>query len=88
MNKTAVEWLEDTLNKRLIHLSDEKTHIKHFVRTAKCAEVRKVLETINQVKKMEKEQIKQIREMLMQGALENMSCASAIVEFDKITKSE
>ena len=39
-------------------------------------------------KEMEKEQTKQIREMLMQGALTNMSCASAIVELDKITKSE
>lgn len=67
---TAVQWLEDTLNKRLIHLSDEKTHIKHFVRTAKCAEVRKILETINQAKKMEKEQIEYAHVMGGDGEIE------------------
>lgn len=55
--KSAVEFIEDTLNKRLIHLSDEKIHIKHFVRTAKCAEVRKILETINKAKEREKDQL-------------------------------
>jgi hypothetical protein len=53
--QTAVDFIEYTLNKRLIHLSNEKIHIKHFVRTAKCAEVRKILEIINQAKKMERE---------------------------------
>lgn len=55
--KTAVEWLEDNLTKRLYHLSNHKVHIKEFVRTAKCAEIRKMLEVIEQAKQMEKEQI-------------------------------
>jgi hypothetical protein len=29
-----------------------------------------------------------MREMLVQGALTNMSCASAVVEFDKLTKNK
>ena len=42
-----------------------------------------------QAKEMEKEQLHNIREMLIEGALTNMSCSSAIVEFDKLTfKSE
>lgn len=56
--KTAVEWIEDNLNNRLFHLTNNKIHIKEFVRTAKCAEIRKILELINQAKEMEKEQIK------------------------------
>ena len=44
---------------------------------------------IKQAKEMEKEQLHNIREMLIEGALTNMSCSSAIVEFDKLTfKSE
>jgi len=39
-----------------------------------------------QAKAMEKEQIHNIRQMLIEGALTNMSCSSAIVEFDKLTK--
>ncbi len=50
MNNT-LDMLIEKLEKRLIHLSDEKTHIKHFVRTAKCAEVRKVLEWVYEAKK-------------------------------------
>lgn len=57
MNKTAVEWLESYLNNRLLHLTNNKIHIKEFVRTAKCAEIRKVLEIIEQAKAMEKKQI-------------------------------
>lgn len=56
MNKTAVEWLESYLNNRLLHLTNNKIHIKEFVRTAKCAEIRKVLEIIEQAKAMEKNQ--------------------------------
>jgi hypothetical protein len=41
-----------------------------------------------QAKEMEKEQMEEIREMLVQGALTNMSCASAVVEFDKLTKNK
>jgi hypothetical protein len=78
MNKTAVQWLEDTLNKRLIHLSDEKTHIKHFVRTSKCAEVRKILETINQAKKMEKEQIEKVFVDVTKATLQNLGIKSTI----------
>ena len=43
---------------------------------------------IKQAKEMEKEQMEEIREMLVQGALTNMSCASAVVEFDKLTKNK
>jgi len=55
--KTAVEQLEDILNKRLNHLVDNRVHIKEFVRTAKSAEVRKILECLNKIKQMEKQQI-------------------------------
>ena len=54
---TAIEFLEHKLNKRLHHLSDHRVHIKEFVRTAKCAEIRKILEVIHQAKEMEKQQI-------------------------------
>jgi hypothetical protein len=37
---------------------------------------------------MKKEQMEEIREMLVQGALTNMSCASAVVEFDRLTKQQ
>ena len=43
---------------------------------------------VQQAKEMEKEQMKEIREMLVQGALTNMSCASAVVEFDRLTKQQ
>lgn len=36
-----------------------------------------------QAKEMEKEKLYNIRQMLIEGALTDMSCASAIVEFDK-----
>jgi len=55
--KTAVEFLEDILNKRLNHLVDHRVHIKEFVRTAKSAEVRKILEIINKAKEMDKERV-------------------------------
>tara|TARA_R110000868_G_scaffold176353_4_gene414033 strand:- start:2582 stop:2776 length:195 start_codon:yes stop_codon:yes gene_type:complete len=62
-----------------------KTAVEWFYQRILANDIKAVYE---KALEMEKEQIKQIREMLMQGALENMSCASAIVEFDKITKSE
>lgn len=43
---------------------------------------------LEQAKEMEKEQMEEIREMLVQGALTNMSCASAVVEFDRLTKQQ
>jgi hypothetical protein len=55
--QTAVDWLEEQLNERLHHLSNHKIHIKEFVRTAKSAEIRNILEIIQQAKEMEKEQI-------------------------------
>ncbi len=72
MKQTAVEWLLDNL------LSEPWTE-KHFEYNAECWD--KALE-------MEKEQMKEIREMLVQGALTNMSCASAVVEFDRLTKQQ
>jgi len=39
------------LQKRLNHLNDGKVHIKEFVRTAKSAEVRKVLEWMREAKR-------------------------------------
>jgi hypothetical protein len=45
-------------------------------------------DVIEQAKEMEKEQMEEIREMLVQGALTNMSCASAVVEFDRLTKQQ
>ncbi len=54
--KTAVEFLECKLNERLHHLSDYRIRIKEFVRTAKCAEIRKILEVIHKAKEMEIQQ--------------------------------
>ena len=51
---TQTEIIDDLiikLQKRLNHLNDGKVHIKEFVRTAKSAEVRKVLEWIYEAKK-------------------------------------
>ena len=49
----AIEFLENKLNDRLNHLSDYRIHIKEFVRTAKCAEIRKILEVIHIAQEME-----------------------------------
>jgi hypothetical protein len=43
---------------------------------------------LDKAKEMKKEQMEEIREMLVQGALTNMSCASAVVEFDRLTKQQ
>jgi hypothetical protein len=44
---------------------------------------------VKKAKEMEKKQLHNIRQMLIEGALTNMSCSSAIIEFDKLTfKSE
>lgn len=72
MKQTAVEWLIKCLKGQK---NDPFNYEEWFI-------------AFEYAKEMEKEQTKQIREMLMQGALTNMSCASAIVELDKITKSE
>jgi hypothetical protein len=50
---TAVEFLENKLNDRLNHLVEHRIHIKEFVRTAKCAEIRKILEVIHIAEEME-----------------------------------
>jgi hypothetical protein len=52
--KTAIDWLEEQLNERLHHLSNHKIHIKEFVRTAKSAEIRNILEIIYKAKEMER----------------------------------
>lgn len=49
----GIYFLENKLNDRLNHLSDHRIHIKEFVRTAKCAEVRKILEVIHKAKEIE-----------------------------------
>lgn len=55
----GIYFLENKLNDRLNHLSDHRIHIKEFVRTAKCAEVRKILEVIYKAKEIEnKEELK------------------------------
>jgi hypothetical protein len=51
---TQTEIIDDLivkLEKRLNHLNDGKVHIKEFVRTAKSAEVRKVLEWMREAKR-------------------------------------
>jgi hypothetical protein len=92
MNKTAVEWLIEQI---LTQVQDyEDGDVETESEPFKTEYVNKYIgmvdlsEFVIKALEMEKDQIKQIREMLMQGAFENMSCASAIVEFDKITKSE
>jgi hypothetical protein len=46
-----------------------------------------IIDIIEEAKEMEKEKLYNIRQMLIEGALTDMSCASAIVEFDKIIKN-
>ena len=70
---TAVEWLIE----QMIYQMD----IRIENTTIGC-------DLFEQAKEMEKEQMEEIREMLVQGALTNMSCASAVVEFDKLTKNK
>jgi hypothetical protein len=72
--QTAVEWLFAHL---LPFLSFSDAKEREYFR--KCLE---------EAKAMDKEQMEEIREMLVQGALTNMSCASAVVEFDILTKQQ
>jgi len=72
MKETAVEWLEKIRQGQKGQPFDDYEWEIAF----------------NHAKEMEKEQMKEIREMLVQGALTNMSCASAVVEFDRLTKQQ
>jgi len=78
--KTAVEWLIEQISSS-----------KYFYNLMEEIESRSTTVQPNgilhQAKAMEKEQMKEIREMLIQGALTSMSCASAVVEFDRLTKT-
>lgn len=67
MKQTAVEQLEEYLKKRLDYLTNHKIHIKEFVRTAKCDEIGKILELINQAKKMEKDQMNKNTNFICHG---------------------
>jgi hypothetical protein len=62
-----------------------KTAVEWFYQRILAKDIKAVFE---QAKEMEKEQMEEIREMLVQGALTNMSCASAVVEFDRLTKQQ
>jgi hypothetical protein len=72
MKQTAVEWLE-----KIRQGQKEQPFDDHEWEIA-----------FNHAKEMEKKQMEEIREMLVQGALTNMSCASAVVEFDRLTKQQ
>jgi len=48
MNK---EELIKKITERINHLNNPKVHIKEFVRTAKCAEVLKILEWVYKLEK-------------------------------------
>ena len=72
MKQTAVEWLE-----KISQGQKEQPFDDHEWEIA-----------FNHAKEMEKKQMEEIREMLVQGALTNMSCASAVVEFDRLTKQQ
>ena len=81
--KTAIDWFNEQIKLNSEFRENLKGRVSFTIGLSKIDEL------YNQAKEMEKEQIKQIREMLMQGVLTNMSCASAIVELDKLTfKSE
>tara|TARA_R110000868_G_scaffold350563_1_gene611802 strand:+ start:168 stop:410 length:243 start_codon:yes stop_codon:yes gene_type:complete len=80
MKQTAVEWLENQI----------KTS-KYFYKLMEDINSRSTIaqsDIFEQAKAMEKEQLHNIKEMLIEGALTNMSCASAVVEFDKLTKNK
>jgi hypothetical protein len=72
MKETAVEWLEKIRQGQKGQPFDDYEWEIAF----------------NHAKEIEKEQMEEIREMLVQGALTNMSCASAVVEFDRLTKQQ
>jgi hypothetical protein len=72
MKQTAVEWLEKIRQGQKGQPFDDYEWEIAF----------------NHAKEMKKEQMEEIREMLVQGALTNMSCASAVVEFDRLTKQQ
>jgi hypothetical protein len=72
--KTAVEFLEEIIQEQRENGDTDLRTILYYCREAK---------------EMEKQQLHNIRQMLIEGALTNMSCSSAIIEFDKLTfKSE
>jgi hypothetical protein len=80
MKQTAVEWfLEEICSEKLSWNKDSNGKLFIDLTTSNI---------FNQAKEMEKEQMEEIREMLVQGALTNMSCASAVVEFDRLTKQQ
>jgi hypothetical protein len=79
--KTAFELLEVKLNERLHHLSNYKIHIKEFVRTAKCAEIRKILENIHLFKEMETKE--KLKHQLFIGKVSEIIGAEKTVELLK-----
>ena len=80
MKETAVEWLFEQLCSEKLSWNKDSNGKLFFDKTSS--------DILQQAKEMEKEQMEEIREMLVQGALTNMSCASAVVEFDKLTKNK
>lgn len=82
----AIEFLENKLNDRLNHLSDYRIHIKEFVRTAKCAEIRKILEVIHIAKEMEKKET--LKKQLFIGKVSEIIGAEKTIELLKEVNNE
>jgi hypothetical protein len=75
--KTAVEWLFNELCSEKLSWNKDSNGTIFFDKITS--------DILQQAKEMEKEQNYKIRQLLIKGALTNMSFASAIVEFDKLT---
>ncbi|CAB4153203.1 hypothetical protein UFOVP603_49 [uncultured Caudovirales phage] len=83
---TAVEFLENKLNDRLNHLVDHRIHIKEFVRTAKCAEIRKILEVIHIAEEMELKE--KAKKQLFIGKVSEIIGAEKTIELLKEVNNE
>ena len=83
---TAVEFLEKKLNDRLNHLVDHRIHIKEFVRTAKCAEIRKILEVIHIAEEMELKE--KAKKQLFIGKVSEIIGAEKTIELLKEVNNE
>jgi hypothetical protein len=75
--KTAVEWLFNELCSEKLSWNKDSNGKLFFDKITS--------DILQQAKEMEKQQNHKIRQLLIEGALTNMSFASAIVEFDKLT---
>ena len=85
MAQTAVENIIEKLREQIRKSAHNKLGTTNRTGDYRIGLI-KAIGLCKQAKEMEREKMQEIREMLVQGALTNMSCASAVVEFDRIAE--